>query len=51
MAEQEVYIYRFLLKPAYRRRHEDRALNGLKLPLIKDPGTVYLAGRFAGLKV
>lgn len=52
-AEQEVYIYRFLLEtPRIEEGYEDRALNEVKITFDKKTQElIRMAGRFAGLKV
>jgi hypothetical protein len=52
-AEQEVYIYRFLLEtPHIDEGYEDRALNEVKITFDKKTQElIRMAGRFAGLKV
>jgi hypothetical protein len=52
-AEQEVYIYRFLLETHHiEEGYEDRALNEVKITFDKkNQDLVRMAGRFAGLKV
>ncbi len=52
-AEQEVYIYRFLLEtPHIEEGYEDRALNEVKITFDKKTQElIRMAGRFAGLKV
>lgn len=52
-AEQEVYIYRFLLETNHiEEGYEDRALNEVKITFDKKTQElVRMAGRFAGLKV
>ncbi|MGR9012952.1 MAG: hypothetical protein ACU83U_04840 [Gammaproteobacteria bacterium] len=52
-AEQEIYIYRFLLEtPHIEEGYEDRALNEVKITFDKkNQDLVRMAGRFAGLKV
>ncbi|MDD5411747.1 MAG: hypothetical protein PHF31_10095 [Methylobacter sp.] len=52
-AEQEVYIYRFLLEtPHIEEGYEDRALNEVKITFDKKTQELIgMAGRFAGLKV
>jgi len=52
-AEQEVYIYRFLLDTHHiEEGYEDRALNEVKITFDKKTQElVRMAGRFAGLKV
>jgi hypothetical protein len=52
-AEQEVYIYRFLLEtPHIEEGYEDRALNEVKITFDKKTQElIKMAGRFAGLKV
>ncbi len=52
-AEQEIYIYRFLLETHHiEEGYEDRALNEVKITFDKKTlQLVRMAGRFAGLKV
>jgi hypothetical protein len=52
-AEQEIYIYRFLLETHHiEEGYEDRALNEVKLSFDKKTQElVRMAGRFAGLKI
>ncbi len=52
-AEQEVYIYRFLLETHFiEAGYEDRALNEVKITFDKKTQElIKMAGRFAGLKV
>ena len=52
-AEQEVYIYRFLLETHHiEKGYEDRAINEVKITFDKKTQELIgMAGRFAGLKV
>ncbi|MBL6986392.1 MAG: hypothetical protein ISR72_04970 [Methylobacter sp.] len=52
-AEQEIYIYRFLLETHHiEEGYEDRALNEVKITFDKKTQElIRMAGRFAGLKV